>query len=91
MIHVKLLINVRNNEYLYTLAFFSSPAGITSLQHVLLRRKRYIKKILRIIVIFKICSLSHLFGRLVMYLLMFDARKITRIEEEEEGIHYLQL
>lgn len=23
-----------------------------------------------------------------MYLLMFDARKITRIEEEEEGIHY---
>lgn len=52
MIHVKLLINVRNNEYLYTLAFFSSPAGITSLQHVLLRRKSYIKKILRIIVIF---------------------------------------
>lgn len=38
MIHVKLLINVRNNEYLYTLAFFPSPAGITSLQHVLLRR-----------------------------------------------------
>lgn len=52
MIHVKLLINVRNNEYLYTLAFFPSPAGITSLQHVLLRRKSYIKKILRIIIIF---------------------------------------
>lgn len=29
-----------------------------------------------------------------MYFLMFDARKITRIEEEEEeeeGVHYLQL
>lgn len=55
MIHVKLLINVRNNEYLYTLPFFPSPAALTSLQHVLLRKKVILRnwpKCLRIIVIF---------------------------------------
>lgn len=57
MIHVKLLINVRNNEYLYTLAFFSSPAGITSLQHVLPRRKSYIKNIFKNYRYFLKCAL----------------------------------